>query len=83
MPLPKGKKRLTKAELFDELRHGKTFKATAAKHGKAAAEKQMQAIALSYMRKHGEKKPIKGEAKKLHASHKKSATRKRKKDSKR
>ncbi|MGH7746429.1 MAG: hypothetical protein ACREQ5_16970 [Candidatus Dormibacteria bacterium] len=55
--------------MFDELRHGKTFSKTSAKHGKKKAEKQMVAIALSEGRKHGFHKPIEGEAKKLHKEH--------------
>lgn len=49
MPLLKGKKNRRKN--FHELRHGKTFKRTAAKFGKKRALKQMVAIALSNERK--------------------------------
>lgn len=69
MPLPKTKKALTKAETFDDLRHGKTFAKTASKYGKKRARKQMIAIALKRQRKYGFKKPIRGEAKRLHAAH--------------
>ena len=69
MPLPKTKKALTKAETFDDLRHGKTFAKTASKYGKKRARKQMIAIALKRERKYGFKKPIRGEAARLHAAH--------------
>lgn len=41
---------------FDELRHGKTFKKTAAKYGRKRAQKQMVAIALSNKRKSAKNK---------------------------
>ena len=46
----------TKKQMFHEVRHGKTFKKTAAKKGKARAEKQMQAIVLSTRRRQAAKK---------------------------
>lgn len=70
MPIPKKKKSFTKAELFDELRHGKTYAKTSKKHGKKTAQKQMIAIALKKGRQQGFAKPKKGEAQKLHAEHK-------------
>jgi len=75
VPLPKRKKSLTRAETFDDLRHGKTFAKTARKSGKKAAQKQMVAIALSRGRKYGFKKRIKGEERALHAAHKRKARR--------
>ena len=53
MPIPK--KALDKAELFDELRHGKTFKRTKKKSGKKKALAQMVAIELDHERKYGKK----------------------------
>lgn len=49
MPVKKGKKNF-KSNLH-ELRHGKTFKRTARKFGKAKARKQMLAIALKARQK--------------------------------
>jgi hypothetical protein len=37
--------KMSKDDTFHELRHGKTFKKTAEKHGKKTADKQMVAIA--------------------------------------
>lgn len=54
MPLLKGKK--NRKANFHELRHGKTFRKTAAKLGKRRALKQMVAIELSNERKSGTKK---------------------------
>ena len=51
MPLKGSKK-----EMFHDFRHGKTFKKTASKFGKAKAEKQMQAAVLSTRRKKAAKK---------------------------
>ena len=36
----------SKEEVFDDLRHGKTYAKTRAKHGRKTANKQMVAIAL-------------------------------------
>jgi hypothetical protein len=46
----------TKKQMFHEFRHGGTFKRTAAKSGKAKAEKQMQAAVLSTRRRKAAKK---------------------------
>ena len=46
----------TKKQMFHEVRHGKTFKRTAAKSGKKKAVKQMEAIVLSTRRKQAAKK---------------------------
>lgn len=54
MPLLKGKK--NRKANFHELRHGKTFRKTAAKLGKRRALKEMVAIELSNERKSGTKK---------------------------
>ena len=51
MPLKGSKK-----EMFHDFRHGKTFRKTASKFGKAKAEKQMQAAVLSTRRKKAAKK---------------------------
>lgn len=48
MPLDK---RMSKDEMFHELRHGKTYKKTRAKHGRKTANKQMVAIAMKEQRK--------------------------------
>jgi hypothetical protein len=45
----------TKKQMFHEVRHGKTFKRTAAKFGKKKAVKQMEAIVLSTKRKAAKK----------------------------
>lgn len=42
--------RMSKEATFDELRHGKTYKKTRAKHGKKTAQRQMVAIALKHER---------------------------------
>ena len=47
MPLLKGNSPQILKQNFHELRHGKTFKRTAAKFGISKARKQMEAIALS------------------------------------
>jgi hypothetical protein len=41
---------MSKEATFDELRHGKTYKKTRAKHGKKTAQRQMVAIALKHER---------------------------------
>jgi hypothetical protein len=50
MPLIKSSSKKATAENFHELRHGKTYKKTAKKHGKRRAQKQMVAIALKTKR---------------------------------
>jgi hypothetical protein len=50
MPLIKSKSKKALKGNFHELRHGRTFKKTAAKFGKKRAVKQMQAIALKTQR---------------------------------
>lgn len=51
MPLKKGSSRKTVSQNIKELHTGKTFAHTQAKFGKAAADKQAVAIALSQARK--------------------------------
>ncbi len=51
MPLLKGKGKRNRKANFHELRHGKTFRRTAAKLGKRRALKQMVAVELSNERK--------------------------------
>ena len=51
MPLAKGTSQKTTDANFDEFRHGKTFKNTAAKFGKQKARKQMIAAVLENKRK--------------------------------
>lgn len=46
MPLKKGHSKATIKQNFHEVRHGKTFKRTERKFGKARAVKQMEAIVL-------------------------------------
>ena len=46
MPLPKGKSKKAVKARFHEFRHGKTYKKTLRKFGKARAQKQLQAVAL-------------------------------------
>lgn len=53
MPLIKGSGKEEMDENFHEFRHGKTFKNTKAKFGKARAMKQMEAVILSKARKTG------------------------------
>lgn len=51
MPLKKGFSKTTLKKNFHELRHGPTYAKTKRKEGKVAADKQMQAIALSEQKK--------------------------------
>lgn len=51
MPLKKGKSRKTVSSNISELHKGKTYAHTAAKFGKAKANKQAVAIAMSTARK--------------------------------
>lgn len=51
MPLKKGFSKTTLKKNFLELRHGPTYAKTMRKEGKAAADKQMQAIALTTQQK--------------------------------
>ncbi len=53
MPLKPGKK--SRKANFHELRHGKTFRKTAAKFGRKKALKQLVAIELSNERKTGKR----------------------------
>lgn len=46
MPLKSGSSKATQDGNFHEFRHGKTFAKTAARFGKAKAEKQLQAVVL-------------------------------------
>ena len=55
MPLKKGKSRSTVSSNISELHKGKTFSRTQRKFGKAKADKQAVAIALSQKRKSGGK----------------------------
>lgn len=52
MPLKPGKSRATISQNIREFHTGKTFKRTAAKFGKARANKQAVAVAESEARKH-------------------------------
>jgi hypothetical protein len=54
MPIPDAP--MSRSELFDDLRHGKTFSRTRKKHGKTKARKQMIAIVLGHERKYGRMK---------------------------
>jgi hypothetical protein len=47
MPIPAN---ASKSEVFDDLRHGKTYSKTRKKHGRKTANKQMVAIALKHER---------------------------------
>jgi hypothetical protein len=53
MPLKKGKSKKTISSNISEFHKGKTFAHTAAKFGKAKANKQAVAVALSTARKSG------------------------------
>jgi hypothetical protein len=55
MPLAKGKSKRTVSSNIRELHKGKTFARTAAKQGKAKANSQAVAIALSTARRSGSK----------------------------
>ena len=46
MPLKSGSSKATQDGNFHEFRHGKTFAKTAARFGRAKAEKQLQAVVL-------------------------------------
>ena len=50
MPLQPGKSKAVQEQNFHEFRHGKTFKRTAAKFGKANAVKQMEEEVLGKAR---------------------------------
>jgi len=56
MPLKKGKSKKTISKNISEFHKGKTFAKTAKKFGKAKANKQAIAVALSTARKSGKKK---------------------------
>lgn len=47
MPIPRN---ASKEQVFDDLRHGKTYARTRKKHGKKTAQRQMVAIALKHER---------------------------------
>jgi hypothetical protein len=49
----------SREERFDEFRHGKTFKKTAAKYGRKKAQKQMIAAVLSSERRDKKKRSAK------------------------
>jgi hypothetical protein len=51
MPLVQSDTQAATEDNFDEFRHGKTFKKTAARYGKKRAQKQMIAAVLSNKRK--------------------------------
>jgi hypothetical protein len=53
MPLKKGKSKKTISSNISEFHKGKTFAHTAAKFGKAKANKQAVAVAMSQARKSG------------------------------
>lgn len=55
MPLKRGKSKATVSANIRELHSGKTYAKTAKKFGKAKADKQAVAIALSTSRKSGKK----------------------------
>lgn len=55
MPLEKSASKKATKRNFDEFRHGKTFRRTAAKYGKETARKQMIAAVLSNQRKYVKK----------------------------
>jgi len=59
MPLARGKSKATVSKNITEFHTGKTFKATEKKFGKATANKQAVAAALSQARKSGAKIPNK------------------------
>jgi Family of unknown function (DUF6496) len=56
MPLKKGKSKATISNNISEFHTGKTFAKTEAKFGKAKADKQAVAVALSTARRSGKKK---------------------------
>lgn len=56
MPLKKGNSKKTISNNIREFHTGKTFAKTEAKFGKARADKQAVAVALSEARKSGKKK---------------------------
>ena len=64
MPMTKGKSRKTISSNIKEFHGGKTFKATKAKFGKAKANKQAIAAALSTARRSGGRSAAKPAAKK-------------------
>ena len=51
MPLHKGTSKATVSKNISEFHGGKTYQATEQKYGKAAADKQAVAVALSQQRK--------------------------------
>lgn len=59
MPLKAGKSKGTISQNIREFHTGKTYAKTAAKHGKATANKQAVAVALSKARESGAKIPKK------------------------
>ena len=63
MPLLKGKSKKTISKNISEFHKGATYEATKAKSGKAAADKQAVAVALSQARDSGAKIPKKKRAK--------------------
>ena len=68
MPLQKGRSRKTVAKNIREFHGGKTYKATEEKFGKAKANRQAVAVALSEARKSGGKpKPKTAKTKKTTA----------------
>jgi hypothetical protein len=67
MPLKKGSSRKTISSNIKEFHGGKTFKAAEAKFGKAKADKQAVAAALSTARRSGGKAPAKKKAAKKSA----------------
>ena len=62
MPLKKGSSRKTISSNIKEFHGGKTFKATKAKFGKAKADKQAEAAALSTARRSGGRSAAKKKA---------------------
>lgn len=61
MPLRSGKKNVSLN--ISEFHKGKTYKKTLRKHGKATADKQAIAVAMSAARRGKKRKPTKNESK--------------------